>query len=219
MRSLIPLCALGVGVALGGCQAPVDPAGTTPALQRAATAASATGANGFAVTTLRLRSPIGGGSTMWGVFHATFGTFYPPSPCVGTFLPAVQSVAVCTIIHNPGGEQLTGGEVVLHPPSPNEPITIPIRAAFPPSPCRSYLIRGSVAFPPSPALASDTPITASFSSDAGVIVTIPPGPPQIGDYGQAGGLGSTGASNGANPVDGAPLSQPVCTVNVGPVGE
>jgi hypothetical protein len=199
MRSLIPLCALGVGVALGGCQAPVDPAGTTPALQRAATAASATGANGFAVTTLR--------------------TFYPPSPCVGTFLPAVQSVAVCTIIHNPGGEQLTGGEVVLHPPSPNEPITIPIRAAFPPSPCRSYLIRGSVAFPPSPALASDTPITASFSSDAGVIVTIPPGPPQIGDYGQAGGLGSTGASNGANPVDGAPLSQPVCTVNVGPVGE
>ncbi len=218
MRSLFPLCALGVGLALGGCRAPVSPTGSAPAFQSTAAAASATGANGFAVTTLRLRSPIGGGSTMWGVFHATFGTFYPPSPCAGTFLPAVQSVAVCTIIHNPDGEVLTGGEVVLHPPEPGEPIAVAIRALFPPSPCRSYLIRGSVAFPPSPALSAGTPITASFSSDLGVIRTIPPGPPQIGDYAGA-SAGSGGPSTKAGAIEGGSAPAPVCTVNVGPVGE
>jgi hypothetical protein len=218
MRSFIPLCALGVGVALGGCQAPAGPSGAAPALQRAATAANATGANGFAVTTLRLQSPIGGGSAMWGVFHATFGTFYPPSPCAGTFLPAIQSVAVCTIIHNPGDELLTGGVIVLHPPEPGEPITARISAAFPPSPCRSYLIRGFVALPPNPALAADTPITASFTSSLGVVQTIPPGPPQLGDFGAPvqGPAGPSAAAGGAD--GGSPLA-PLCTVTVGPVGE
>ena len=217
MRPLLPLCALGVGVALGGCRAPVDPTGAAPAFQSTAAAASATGANGFAVTTLQLRPPIGGTSTMWGVFHATFGTFYPPSPCRGTFVSPNQGVAVCTIIHNPGGELLTGGVIVLHPPEPGEPITARISAAFPPSPCRSYLIRGSVAPPLNPALAADTPITASFFSDAGVIVT--PGSLQLGDFGPTGGSGSASPSNGARAAGGASPSQPVCTVNVGPVGE
>lgn len=219
MRSLLPLCALGVGVALGGCRAPVDPTGAAPAFQSTAAAASVTGANGFAVTTLRLQSPFGGGSTMRGVFHATFGTFYPSRPCGGTFLPAVQSLAVCTIINNPDGELLTGGVIVLHPPNPNEPITLPITVAFPPRPCRSYQIRGFVALPPGPPLAPDTPITASFASDVGVIVTIPPGPPQPGDFSQTGGSGSASPSNGAGPAGGPSLNQPVCTVNLGPVGD
>jgi hypothetical protein len=219
MRSLLPVCALGMGAVLAGCQAPAGPAESAPAFQQTATAASATGANDFAVTTLRLRAPFGGASTMSGVFHATFGTFFPPSPCAGTFLPAVQGVAICTVIHNPDGELLTGGEVVLHPPSPNEPITLRITAALPPSPCRSYLLRGFVERPPSPNLPASTPITASFTSDAGVIVTIPPGPPQIGDFGDAGGLGAADPA-GAPSTDGEPPSQPLCTVNVGPmVGE
>ena len=157
---------------------------------------------------------------MWGVFHATFGGFYPPSPCAGTFLPAGQSVALCTIINNPRGELVTGGAIVVHPPSPNEPITVRIGTALPPGPCRSYLIRGSIALPPSPALAPDTPISASFSSDAGAIVTIPPGPPQIGDFSTAGALGAASASRGMPSADGELPSQPVCTVNVGTlVGE
>ncbi len=218
MRSLVRLCALGVGVALCGCRAPVGPSGSAPASQ-SISATSTAAANDFAVTTLRLRSVIGGASTMSGVFHATFGTFYPPSPCVSPFLPAVQSVALCTVINDPGGELLLGGEIALHRAGTVEPVVVRVSAAFPPSPCVSYLIRGSVPVPAGQTFAPDTPISASFFSDAGTIVTIPPGVPQLGDFGDGVNLASAGVVPDAGPITDASLIAPACTVTVGLVDE
>ncbi|HKI95130.1 MAG TPA: hypothetical protein VJ992_07550 [Gemmatimonadales bacterium] len=213
MRSLTRLCAFGLGVALCGCRAPAGPSGSALASNNIS-AMSTAAANGFAVTTLRLRSPIGGASRMSGVFHATFGTFFPPSPCVSTFLPAVQSVALCTVINDPDGELLEGGEVALHPAGSVEPVVVRISAAYPPSPCVSYLIRGSVPLPASETFAPDTPISASFFSDAGTIVTVPPGRP-VSDFDGTVSLDTGGTVADAGPITDASITAPACVVTVG----
>jgi len=217
MRSLTRLCALGLGVALCGCRAPAGPSGSAVASENIS-AMSTAAANGFAVTTLRLRSPIGGASRMSGVFHATFGTFFPPSPCVSTFLPAVQSVALCTVINDPGGELLEGGAIALHPAGTVEPVVVRISAAYPPSPCLKYMIRGSVPVPAGQTFAPDTPISASFFSDAGTIVTIPPGR-QLGDFNDGVSLDAGGTVADAGPITDASVTAPACVVTVGIVGE
>jgi hypothetical protein len=214
-RSLVRLCALGLGVALCGCRAPVGPSGSALAPQ-SINATSTAAANDFAVTTLRLRSPIGEPSTMFGVFQATFGTFFPPSPCASTFLPAVQSVALCAVVHDPDGELLTGGEIALHPAGTAEPVVVRISAAYPPSPCLNYLIRGSVPVPADQTLAPDTPISASFFSDAGTIVTVPPGP-QPSDYDESVSLGTGSSTYDVGPITDESLTAPACVVTVGPV--
>jgi len=195
MRSLTGLCAFGLGVALCGCRAPAGPSGSALASDNIS-AMSTAAANGFAVTSLRLGSPIGGASTMFGVFHATFDTFYPPSPCASTFLPAVQRVALCAVISDLEGELLEGGAIALHPAGTVEPVVVRISAAYPPSPCLKYMIRGSVSVPAGQTFAPDTPISASFFSDAGTIVTIPPGR-QLGEFGDGGRLDAGGGDRTA----------------------
>lgn len=213
--SIIRLCALGLGVALCGCRAPTGPSGSALAPQ-SISATSTAAANDFAVTTLRLRSPIGAPSTMFGVFQATFGTFFPPSPCTSTSLPAVQSVALCAVINDPDGELLTGGKIALHPAGTEEPVEVRISAAYPPSPCLHYLIRGSVPVPAGQSFAPNTPISASFFSDAGTIVTVPPGP-QPSDFDQSVSLDAGSATSEVGPITDESLTAPACVVTVGPL--
>jgi hypothetical protein len=138
--------------------APREPAGTLKPAE-----------SDFTIVQVHLRPAEGSDSQAWGKLQVWTG-FVPPNPCVAGL--EGSAVAVCGLIHNPGGEIFTSGLVSVVTGPDAEPIVL--RFDAPPNPCRTSLLRGAT-----PVLSTPGPpdVEASFLSSAGEIVSANPGPP------------------------------------------
>ena len=129
-------------------------------------------AAGFVVVPLQLRPAEGSGSGSWGNMMNLVGTSLPPNPCSEGL--ELATVAVCGVIHNPGGGLLTGGELSVQA----SPDALPVVLQFtvPPNPCLTYHVRGA-ATPHLDFTGLELPaVQVVFTSEQGDIVSVIPGP-------------------------------------------
>jgi hypothetical protein len=154
-----------------GCDAPVaGPQTDTTSWPRLSEAAS-----GFFVTNVQLRSAEGSSSTMWGELTVFTGALLPPNP-VCPQNDALATVAVCGVIHNPGGESLEGGELTLAFGETGQEILL--RFATPPNPvCPTYQVRAASSVSLTETSPGPPNIAVFFVTSAGEIVGVSPGPP------------------------------------------
>ena len=169
LRAARAACLAGL-VALG-CDAPVvGPQADATSWPRLSEAAS-----GFVVTNVQLRSAEGNSSTMWGELTVFIGALFPPSPICAQN-DALATVAVCGVIHNPGGESLEGGEITLASGEPGREILL--RFALPPNPvCPTYEVRAASSVLLTETNPGPPNIAVFFVTSAGEIVGVSPGPP------------------------------------------
>lgn len=128
---------------------------------------------GFAVLPLQLRATTEEAAGTWGNLVVFVGTLAPPNPCTGTF--ELTTLAVCGIIHHPGGTNLTGGMLTLQ----TSPDAAPIRLQFtvPPNPCTTYQVR-ALAAPDLGTNGLELPaVQIEFYTGSGIILSSQPGPP------------------------------------------
>jgi hypothetical protein len=132
-------------------------------------------AAGFAVVPLLLRAPDGSDSGAWGNLVVFVGALAPPNPC-GEMM-TLATVAVCGVIHNPDGELLTGGMLIVQTSRDAAPVTL--QFTVPPNPCLTYEVR-TVAAPDFGSTGLELPaVQVVFNSESGDIVSFEtaPGPP------------------------------------------
>jgi hypothetical protein len=162
--ALVPLL-----LAMGGCtESPTTPAPTFDHSRAAFTATAA----GFIVVPLQLRPAEGSTIAAWGNVLVMLGTALPPNPCSEGF--ALATVALCGVIHNPGGGLITGGLLSVQPRPDAAPVELQLTA--PPNPCLTYQVRGAAA-PDLGFTGLELPaVQLVFTSEHGDIVSSIPGP-------------------------------------------
>ena len=129
-------------------------------------------AAGFVVVPLQLRPAEGSGVGTWGNMLIILGTALPPNPCNEGL--ELATIAVCGVIHNPGGGLLTGGELSVQASPDALPVVLQFTA--PPNPCLTYHVRGAAA-PDLGFAGLELPaVQVVFNSEQGAIVSVIPGP-------------------------------------------
>jgi hypothetical protein len=173
----ITLC-LALPLALSACTESPTATTTTPDSEQppaayTETAALTETAAGFIVVPLQLRPAEGSELATWGNMLIILGTA-PPNPCNESL--ELATVAVCGVIHNPGGGLLTGGTLSVQTSPDAAPVVLQLEA--PPNPCLTYHVRGAAA-PDLGFTGLELPaVQVVFNSEQGDIVSAIAGSPE-----------------------------------------
>ena len=178
-RAVLPLLLLGIACSENQPLAPEAPLFSM-------------GRNGFQVVNLHVGADVVAGSTsrIRGPLQIRFGTRYPPNPCIpNPGPPDAPALVVCGVLHNPGGETLTGGELRIGDTRTGQVVRFGLSA--PPNPCNRLFIAGTLAVPGMATNPGPPDISATFTTLDGQqlrtwrahgprgIRTPSPGPPEI----------------------------------------
>jgi hypothetical protein len=162
-------CAVGLlgllGLAIGCAETP-----TAPTLVEPSGSAFDLSASGFSVQHLHLRPAEGSSATAWGECGETL---------------VATTVVACGVIHNPGGELLEGGFLLVLAAPDAEPVRLEF--THPPNPCLTYLVSASALVPELATVGLELPaVQVEFTTTAegrlpGTIVSVSatPEPPNL----------------------------------------
>ena len=194
LRRAAPARALVTLLVLSAC-AESPTATTTGGLGEPQLAAFSETGTGFAVVPLRLSAAEGSESTAWGNLVVFVGTLAPPNPCVGTV--ELATIAVCGVIHHPGGVNLTGGTLRVQATRDATPVLLEF--ILPPNPCLTYQVRAAAA-PDLGTFGPELPaVQVVFTSEQGEIVSTNPGPPDNPEWVNPGPPNDPGSGVGSQP--------------------